>query len=214
MDGSNQARQSRSVVGMVFYLCLSAMLVFFAIYLVQGNLDGGVKGFMRHGIRPGKTMLTTEIQLYQSIGFQTGWMNIPFLEKIRSVANPYFEIVDLLMLRTYGLLALTPFFVCIFPIAWFEGAVAYQEKKEEFDNISALGFHLSKKFIVVFFAIGFIFLVIPAGMIDCIPVVTSFSLFGIHFDFWITNPFNVLFLVGIPMATLIYYMSSNFTKGI
>lgn len=217
MAEEKETKKSSSVAGAIFWLCLGITLLSFCLYILQINFSDGIGGVMKSGFKGNGTPLAIERAMYINHGYDISWMNSPILQSARVAIHPLFECVDMLLLRFYGLLMMFPLLLALIFVAIFEGRVVYKEKMLDFRIISAYIFHLSKQILFALFGFGFIFAVFPFGLdiplIGSIPIVVKTSIFGIGPYFWVSNPFNLLVGLALPVVILTYLISSNFTRN-
>ena len=145
-------------------------------------------------------------------------MDAAFLQSARVTVYPLFECVDMLLLRFYGLLRMSPFLLAFILVALNEGRVGYKEKMLDSDGVSSWDFHVCKKLLLIMLGFGFIFAVFPFGLdvplIGTIPIVIETSIYGLRPYFWVSNPFNLLVVMALPAAFFTYQISSNFSRNI
>ncbi len=218
MAEKTETKKSTSVAGMIFWTCLGATLFFSGLYIYQINFENGFDGVLQTGLKGNGTPLATERAMYVLHGHDISWMDSPFLQSARAAIYPLFECIDILLLRLYGVFKMFPLLLAFFFVAIFEGRLVYNEKEENFDNISSFRFHLCKQILFILLSFGFIFAVLPFGLnipiLGTIPIVIKTSLFGIGPYFWVSNPFNLLIGMTIPVVFLTYHISNNFSRKI
>ncbi|WP_285905024.1 DUF4400 domain-containing protein [Pseudodesulfovibrio pelocollis] len=218
MSESKSEKKPSSLAGTIFWIVFGVTVFSFAAYIIQINFAEGTDGVMKHGFRGNGAPLQIERALYIKHGFDISWMDASFLQTAREAIHPFFECIDLLLLRMYGLVLMIPILALYMVSSVVEGWLAYNEKILDASKVSSFRFHLSKAALAALFGFGFIFAVFPFGLeiplLGAIPIVIQVSVFGSQTYFWLSNPYNMLVIMTVPITFLTYQIAANFSRNI
>ena len=157
--------------------------------------------------------LQAEYQMMVQNGYSLDWLGFSIIDYLRSNLYPFWQFVDLILIRIYGLLGLVvPFFV-VTGAFFFYGKTKYEERRRLFKSRSAtiLYYALGLRFFL--YSIIALYVAIPFGgflpFIGECPI--SIEIFGIAI--WLSNPVYFFFPVASIGSLIAFAFGMHFTTG-
>ncbi|MBU1248607.1 MAG: DUF4400 domain-containing protein [Proteobacteria bacterium] len=215
MDGSQTTQGARSLIQKLFLLVFTLSVLSFGLFVIRQAFPGFLSGSTEAQTSNVWLPYVFEKAMYTRDGYQLGWLyDFPVLNAIRSYLDPYFAFWDVVLMRTWGLMHTFPLFVIAAMAGVFEGRVKYNEKVEAFGNISSTWYHISMRLFTLVLSLCCCFVFFPFGETYggvTIPLVINTSWFG---TLWVSNPFNVVTVLGPVMAYVAHLWASNLDRNI
>lgn len=157
--------------------------------------------------------LEEEKQLYRKSGYSINFMEGTFVQQMRTWM-PYPAIFEVMILRIYGMLLLSPavLFLCL--LGGVEGWIRYHEKQAVFGNISSTRFKISLICTAFIICFSWLFICLPFGTdiphMGSLPLVIDTS-FG---SIWLTAPHLWIVILSPAFFFIAHQVMSNLSRNI
>ena len=228
-DSSQQAPKKNIASLCRHYLSIFATLftffsiVSFADYLYDFRTLRTVSDFrelFHHLAQPTREPwkpLALELQMYIESGYSLAWLNWKFLQVVRGQLFPFSQFLDLWILRVFGILQILVPLILAASGCLCAGMMNHHSKRATFQNISSTKLHIMKHLFAGFSCVfASVYLAFPFGtelpiVGLTIPILSTYSFFGLEFSIWYSNPAIAFYILTLLTGSIAYEIGSHLT---